>query len=311
MSDWLYKQGLIKSNSFGLHIGSAAFNYSGSLLLGGFDQGRAIGFGIQFFERGAHLMDITMGVESGPSPYDGFRFDNKLLNDDSSRAGRSIYAVPEPLAPYLYLPRATCAAIASRLPVTYDAALGYYFWNTADPAYLRITTSPAWLGFNFETWVEDYRLRGSQITIKVPFALLTLNLTYPALPRPTDPPRPYFPCMPYTPRPDVAGGQYLLGRAFLQAALLIHIRDRPSWWLVQAPGPGDPATRAGLGAQGVDIPAGSMGPTLLAHAYEKDPPPSFSSSPAAMVAVAVLPSQQEEETARETARPLQIPRTTR
>ena len=33
----------IQSNSFGLHIGSAQFNYPGSLVFGGFDRGRVVG----------------------------------------------------------------------------------------------------------------------------------------------------------------------------------------------------------------------------------------------------------------------------
>ena len=86
-------------------------------------------------------------------------------------------------AHYLYLPSSTCAAIAKNLPVTYDAGKALYIWNTPDPQYARIVTSPTYLSFVF---------RGSigTLTIKAPFHLPNLTLEEPLMSIHT----PYFPC---------------------------------------------------------------------------------------------------------------------
>ncbi|TIA13178.1 hypothetical protein D6C80_06384 [Aureobasidium pullulans] len=64
----LYSQSVIPSYSYGLHYGSAALNYSGSLYLGGYDKGRVIGPYTIYSSRNPALMDITIGVETGDSP---------------------------------------------------------------------------------------------------------------------------------------------------------------------------------------------------------------------------------------------------
>jgi hypothetical protein len=114
--------------------------------------------------------------------------------------------MPNPGVPYMYLPENTCSAIASLPLVTFDQKMGYYIWNTTDPAFKAIMSSPSALKFSFSTdsGIED---------ISVPFALLNLTLDYPLVSTPTQ----YFPCIPYTPSDD---SLYHLGRAFLQAVFL-------------------------------------------------------------------------------------------
>ncbi|PWY78243.1 hypothetical protein BO70DRAFT_397494 [Aspergillus heteromorphus CBS 117.55] len=120
--------------------------------------------------------------------------------------------------------QATCDAIASELPVTYQSDYGLYFWSTSDQKYSQIVTASTYLGFTFR---KDF-LNDANMTIKVPFALLNLTLDTPLVDNPT----PYFPCM-------GTDGTYVLGRAFLQAAFVGVNRGTgtKNWFLGQAPGP--------------------------------------------------------------------------
>lgn len=69
----LFKQGLSPSNSYGMHIGSAAKGISGSLTFGGFDQSQVIGpvssqvYNIDHLP--IDLLDIGFGVAEGASPF--------------------------------------------------------------------------------------------------------------------------------------------------------------------------------------------------------------------------------------------------
>ena len=233
---YLYNKSLANSYSFSLHIGSTAFDYPGSMLFGGFDKGRAIGPGTTFADSNPMLQDIVLGVETGGSPW---KFDSKkgLLLTNTSQ-NEPISASIDPLQPYLFLPKQTCDKLASQLPVTFDSS-GYYLWDTSDPTYMNITTSAAYLGFVFPPATGDT----ADVTIKVPFQLLVLNLTTPASGKSGL--TPYFPCMP---QPD---SNYVLGRAFLQAAFYGRNWNRHVSWLAQAPGPG--SSKTGLGVQLLDI----------------------------------------------------------
>lgn len=128
-----------------------------------------------------------------------------------------------PGIPHLYLPRETCDAIASHLPVTYDQVLGRCLWNTNEQAYQDIITSLHSLDFSFAS--EEAK----DGTVSVPFALLNLSLTSPIV----DGVVQCFPCKPWT--PDCTG--YTLGNAFLQAALLARNWQTKKLFLAQAPGP--------------------------------------------------------------------------
>ncbi|KAJ4302620.1 hypothetical protein N0V90_001509 [Kalmusia sp. IMI 367209] len=233
----LYKDNAIPSYSYGLHIGSAAFDYPGSLAFGGYNKGRVIGPVVSFQNASTvDLLDIGIGVEAGASP---FPFDkkDKLLSPGQSKVN------PDPTAPYLSLPGETCDDLAKILPVTYDQSLKYYLWNVDDPLFTKIVSSPAYLSFTFPPGPGG----SDNVIIKVPFALLNLTLERPI----TDIPKQYFPCVPY-------GDSPVLGRAFLQAAFLGRNWNAKTSWLAQAPGPG--TARVGLGDQYTDI---SDGETLI------------------------------------------------
>ena len=72
----------------------------------------------------------------------------------------------------------------------------------------------------------------SNITIKVPFALLNLTLSAPIVSTQQQ----YFPCRPFY--ANDRSGYYEFGKAFLQATFIGMNWERNKWFMAQAPGPG-------------------------------------------------------------------------
>lgn len=234
----------ISSILFGLHIGSVALGQPASMVLGGYEQNRALGSVAVFkFKPGStlptfYLLDVLLGTQLGTSPFanpdrdegsvwQGIR-DNPgdIAEERTEELGLkpgTALVIPDATVPYIYLPPGTCEAAARRLPVTWDDRLGLYLWNIDDPAYQRIVLSPAYLSFVFADRTA------TNITIKVPFRLLNLTLEPPLVRTPT----PYFPCKPL----NSTTGAWVLGRAFLQAAFFgVHFEQNATF-LAQAPGP--------------------------------------------------------------------------
>lgn len=224
---------ILSSNSYGLHIGSVNPPVAPSLYFGGFDQNRVLGTvstqqGEPDSAGSIDLLDIGLSVNSGASPWSFNSLDGLLASGNSSMKSQLPVSINS-LAPYLHLPKSTCDAIASKLPVTYQSKYGLYFWNTDDPQYQKIVSSPSCLGFTFRESESS-----KNFTINVPFSLLNLTLTAPL----TDSPTSYFPCKAETQT------HYQLGRAFLQAAFVgvnwNGFNGSAAWWLAQAPGPTTP-----------------------------------------------------------------------
>ena len=239
----------IPSASYGLHIGSAALSLPMSLWLGGYDASRIIGpVSSQSYSADIRnndflidLLDIGIGVDNGGSPF-AYAHREGILAEGNTSIATSVSVAMNPAAPYLYLPNSTCAAITKDLPVTYSAKYGLYMWDTTNPNYMNVVTSPTYLSFIF-------RLGGDasqNITIKVPFRLLNLTLDAPLVSKPT----PYFPCT--TPQNSSA---YSLGRAFLQAAFIGVNWDQGvgQWFLAQAPGPNTPMNAIQKSISGTNI----------------------------------------------------------
>ena len=223
ITGYLKNTSQIPSSSWGLHIGSVMHRQPGSLTLGGYDQSRTLGEPASFDLDGstpiAQLVDISMGVLTGGSPFNTTNVTGLYQFDGNTSAPTII----NPALPYIFLPQATCDAIAEYLPVTYQSSSGLYTWNTDDPNYKKIVSSPSYLMFTFAQSVA------SNFTVKVPFPLLNLTLDTPIL----STPQPYFPCKPYF-TPD---GNYHFGKAFLQATFMGINWDQLKFFLAQAPGP--------------------------------------------------------------------------
>jgi len=220
-----YSQGHIPSLSFGIHVGSVNHNVKGSLVLGGYDRSRCITNPIVSDDTFVQLVDVSLAVAEGTSS--SFIGLPRGHTDGLLRANGSgvdqLSLRPNPAAPYINLPRDTCDAIASHLPVTYSPEFNLYLWNVESPAYERIIKSAHYLSFTFAPGT------GFTNTINVPFALLNLTLDAPL----TQTPTPYFACSPWLP----SAAPYNLGRAFLQAAFLAQNWQTGKLFLAQAPGP--------------------------------------------------------------------------
>jgi hypothetical protein len=240
------------SNSFGLHIGSVQPKLAPSLIFGGYDQIRVVGKvsnQVGMYPN-IDLLDISLNVVDGGSPWNVSSV-NGLLSAGNSSIGPFLPLQIEPLNPYLNLPKSTCDAIASWLPVTYQPKFGLYFWNANDPQYQKIVSSPSVLSFTFR---KD-QTNKENITINVPFMLLNLTLDAPLISTKT----PYFPCN------AESHGFYKLGRAFLQAAFYGYNWDNGNgqgiWWLAQAPGPN-------VGSQPNAVPIQTTDQTIAASAND-------------------------------------------
>ncbi|KAL1634472.1 hypothetical protein SLS58_010668 [Diplodia intermedia] len=226
-----YQQGAYASMSYGIHVGSVQHNITGKMFYGGYDRARCISAPIAAPSNSTFsLAAISLGVAAGApallaNPSGATSIDGLLQTNDSTTLPLS--AQPDPGLPYMYLPGATCAALAAHLPVSYDAGLGLYLWNTSAPAYAALLTSPHHLTLHF----SNASSTTAPVPIAIPLALLNLTLDYPIAPTPT----PYFPCRPYA--PSSSSADVVLGRAFLQAAHLAHNWHTGAVWLAQAPGP--------------------------------------------------------------------------
>jgi hypothetical protein len=245
----LKASGTIGSDSFSLHIGSALLGQPASLVLGGYEQNRAVGpVGVftlmdvnDFYLPAApkiFLLDIFLGTELGLSPFNNSQpisLWNNLGGDSAAASLTASYGgksgsasvIVDPARPYMYLPKGMCESIANYLPLSWDTRVDLFVWNTSDPVFARIIKSPAYIGFVLSD--RDAK----NITIKVPLQLLNLTLEPPLLPVPTL----YFPCQSidmdklYRPAP------WILGRAFLQAAFFAVNYETNMTYIAQAPGP--------------------------------------------------------------------------
>ncbi|KLU86305.1 hypothetical protein MAPG_05320 [Magnaporthiopsis poae ATCC 64411] len=227
----------IGSKSFGFHLGIAGFaRYNAaSLTLGGYERNRVLGQPAVFDWPASRVfvVDILVGVQLGDSPFplitgptSIFRVQGHGEEDEqATRAGGKAGSVLVSISaevPHIGLPYRTCNSLAQHLPVTWDSSLNLYVWNTAEPAFERITQSAAYLAIV----LSDRMAR--EVTIKIPFKALALVFDPPS---PGQKRRTYLPCDPKQP------GGYYLGRAFLQAAFWGIDYEQKAMYIAQAPGP--------------------------------------------------------------------------
>ncbi|KAI0887658.1 uncharacterized protein GGS22DRAFT_112622 [Annulohypoxylon maeteangense] len=226
----LYEENAIDSQTFGMHIGSAAPQpVPGSLWFGGYDRNRAVNdmLAIPIADpylvfTDAPLVDISINVVKGGSPFP-WSYKGGLLASGNSSIGDRLPLAIDPCFPYINLPKSTCDAIAAEIPVTYNEGLGLYLWDTESPDYGRVVRSPSVLSFTF----MDPNNNSRRVNISVPFMHLNLTLDKPIVDKPTS----YFPCN------AVSNGNYALGRAFLQDAFFGANLKTAFYFISQAPGP--------------------------------------------------------------------------
>ncbi|KAM7190416.1 Aspartic peptidase domain containing protein [Rhypophila sp. PSN 637] len=232
----LRKQGIILSETFSAHIGSAELSQPGSLILGGYEQHRVLGpVGVFDFDplavssdrKNLEIVDIHLGTQIGGSPFTNGKKDEGSIWPALPSFVRSISAEVSFELPYLYLPRQTCQALAERLHLLWESKLELFLWDTSDPNLQRVVSSPAYLAIVFRD------RRDANLTIKVPLRLLYLTLEPPLVTESTR----YFPCRPVAMVPYISETFGILGRAFLQAAFFAADFEYNLTYLAQAPGP--------------------------------------------------------------------------
>lgn len=215
-------------SSFSIHMGSSVLGSNGSFIFNGYDQNRVIGDPVVFDitarapKPQAGLVDIVLGVELGGSPFDA----SLKISDGPKSVWRSSppHASEAKLVDltantaYITLSDDNCDAIAEHLPVEWRSDIGFYVWKTWSPRYQQLVASPAYLGFVLNNGTYNS-------TIKVPFPLLNHTLSPPIVSQKT----PYFPCRP--------GDRTILGRAFLQSAMVAVDYTQSKTYVAQGPGP--------------------------------------------------------------------------
>ena len=252
----LSQRGTTASASFGLHLGCgiSSARVPGSLLWGGYDRNRIAGPVTTLdgdFNTPLLLKDIAITTIKGASPFSlpsgpkSKSIPGLLAKGNSSLAASpGLPVIIDPCSPYLSLPKSTCDAIASFLPVTYSPSLGLYLWDVSSPRTLIIPTSASALSFTFTSLTP--KTNQKDFTIHIPFPHLSLTLSPPLSPPSTNGlPTLYFPCS-----TSSGTGSSVLGRAFLQDTFLAANWEAKKTFLAQAPGPG--VQKAGVDAVGID-----------------------------------------------------------
>ena len=224
----VFDQELTSSQSFALQVGSVAHNVTPTLLLGGYVEGR-------FFDQpalfnmsdpdGAAIDGIGLSVYGDSAFSNQGDFDGKTLKGYLNGTTRRKVRF-DPGVTYLHLPRETCDAFARYLPIKYSSDLDLYLWDTSAANYMSVVNTTHYVDFSLTTGSS-----APGATIKVPLALLHLNLSAPIVQETV----PYFPCRPYSTANSTE--PVILGRAFLQAAYMAVNWDTHMMAIGQAPGP--------------------------------------------------------------------------
>ena len=239
---YLWRQKTIGSVLWALHLGSAALKYPGSYYLEATTKGAQLAPLVVSQIDGDNsdqfaLRDVTLGVETGGSPFrTGSQQKDGLLSSPNMGILSSYASGLTIDLPYIFLPSSTMDALATELPIYFDYSSQFYLWNADDPAYPNIVTSAAYVGFVFNDTA------GANATMKVPMTLLNLTLesSISGLP-------PHVPCFSFMNITETETGspstELFIGKAFLQATFWgsnwLNDSNRNSVsWLAQAPGPG-------------------------------------------------------------------------
>ena len=185
------------------------------------------------------LLDIEIDVDTGWTPftnntipYPGPSSETNITYISGLRQHNMSFSNGQPtvinlIVPYFFMSPQTCANIAQNLPVTFQPGIGLYTWDTTGSAaaqYQLIIKSPPYLDFILVS------PGASNITIKVPFALLNLTLDAPIVSTQQQ----CFPCRPFY--ANDRSGYYEFGKAFLQATFISMNWERNEWFMAQAPG---------------------------------------------------------------------------
>ncbi|OIW28450.1 acid protease [Coniochaeta ligniaria NRRL 30616] len=244
--------GFIPSHSYGYTAGA---NYAGkmpgSLTLGGYDANRLkphdVNFHLNPNDRipSVNLRGITATVptlESAPA--------SKWTSTSQPLLGmnESVTAVVDTSTPYLWLPAAVCDRFAKYLNLQWNETLGVYVFSEGSQYTDYLQQSP--LSFTFSISSYDYLDNFAQplalpgvVNITIPAAAFAQLLRYPFanVIKFSDSSIPYFPL-----KRAAAGGPYIIGRAFMQAAYMIMNYETAQFSIHEAVFPSNPDNNISL-----------------------------------------------------------------
>jgi hypothetical protein len=112
-------------------------------------------------EPAVNMIDVTLGVETGTTPFNSTNIGSLYRLGNSHNSSELVSL--NPTVPYMQFPLGTCEAVAEFLPVTFNDGLGLFLWNMNDPQFERIVSSAAYMAISFAT------TGSGSLTIKSPF----------------------------------------------------------------------------------------------------------------------------------------------
>jgi len=203
----------IPSRAWSYTAGASYRDYTGSLVLGGYDDTRLDGRTTTQYALPPSTETTELRVSLASI---GFAF----ANGTEASIPVSETVVIDSTLPYMYLPSTVCDELAAKLGLTYN-----------EPADL-FTISPSSLAANEQSiqqiriTVGDTKNSGNTTSITFPYAAFALNASWPLFDQGVS--QPFFPIR------RAEGNTYILGRAFLQEAHLSVDWERAYFNLSQA-----------------------------------------------------------------------------
>ena len=223
----------------------------GSLILGGYDANRFKPHDVTFHLNpndripSVNLRGITATVPTLESaPASNWTSTSQPL----MRMNESVTAIIDTSTPYLWLPAAVCDRFAKYLDLQWNETLGVYVFKHGSQYTDYLAPSP--LSFTFSISSYDYLDNFAQplalpgvVNITIQAAAFAQLLRYPFanVIKFSDSSVPYFPL-----KRAAAGGPYIIGRAFMQAAYMIMNYETAQFSMHEAVFPSNPDTNLSL-----------------------------------------------------------------
>jgi len=209
----LANQSLISSSAWSYTAGASYREYTGSLVLGGYDDTR-----IEANSTTQYALPPSTDITQLRLSLASIAF--SFNNGTEASVPVSENVVIDSTLPYLYLPSGVCDELASRLGLTYNEPADIF---TIDSAALAANKENIQ---QVRITVGDTENSGNTTSITFPYAAFDLNATWPTYDQGQS--QPYFPIR------RASSDTYILGRAFLQEAHLSVDWERAYFNLSQA-----------------------------------------------------------------------------
>lgn len=222
----------------------------GSLTLGGYDANRFKPHDVNFhLNPNDRIPSVNLrGITATVPTLEGAPASNWTSTSQPLLGmNESVTAIIDTSTPYLWLPAAVCDRFARYLDLQWNETLGVYIFSHGSQYTDYLGHSP--LSFTFSISSYDYLDNFAQplalpgvVNITIPAAAFAQLLRYPFanVIQFSDSSVPYFPLK------RAAGGPYIIGRAFMQAAYMIMDYETAQFSIHEAVFPSNPDTNLSL-----------------------------------------------------------------